>query len=85
MYFRHSLEPQHRISTQAVPAHNMSSPIIFSGKSVRLGSGSRELAPMKSTKEKLRRCVKAVDMTTDIFRGCKSGTTMSTLLVTTES
>jgi hypothetical protein len=52
---------------------------------VRLGSGSRELAPMKSTKEKLRRCVKAVDMTTDIFRGCKSGTTMSTLLVTTES
>jgi hypothetical protein len=46
---------------------------------VRLGSGSRELAPMKSTEEKLRRCVNAIDMTADIFRGFKSGTTMGTL------
>ena len=59
---------------------------------MRLGGGSRELAPIKSTEEKLRRCVNAVDMTTDIFRACKSGTTMSTLrwasvrlLVTAES
>ncbi len=47
---------------------------------MRLGSGSRELAPMQSTEEKLRRCVNAVDVTIDIFRGFKTGTTKSTLL-----
>jgi hypothetical protein len=57
-----------------------------------IGSGSRELAPLKSTEEKLRGCVNAVDVTTDIFRRFKTSTTMSTLLwasvrllVTTES